>query len=582
MKKALTGIFLLIVVQISTAQYYLRGEIKNEKGEPLSNVKINLFSKGNYSYKSGSSGTFGIPVEVEADTITLTLQGYEILKQVVNTRTYQSFILKWLPATASLMKNKLSSKTKNLIKEQHSFFAANGESYSTLIENDFVKAQKYPETGFSLNVDRASYSNIRRFLNNNIIPPANAVRIEEMLNYFEYNNTPENTSTTQFNYNYTTTNCPWNPANKLLFLQLDAPKLDLTNVPPSNLVFLIDVSGSMDKPNRLPLLQTAFKMLVDNLRAIDTVSIVIYGGGVARVLNPTGGDKKEEIKNVIDSLTAAGDTPGEAAIQTAYTTAKSCFIKGGNNRVILATDGDFNVGVTSEKALEELIAQQMQSGIYLTCLGVGMGNYKDSKLEALAKKGNGNFAYIDNEYEARKVLVTEFTKTLYAVANDAFLNISFNPEVVNEYRLLGFDNKRVAIEDSTSELEGGEVGSAHSMIAIFELNTIASINETQLPLANAVLQYKLPESLQQIQVQFPLYLKPIPFDTIDKDLKFATAVTMFGCLLKQSKHCKQYNFDDAYKLALGSINTNDYAKQEFLQLLQKANKLIGATKKKKN
>lgn len=582
MKKALTGIFLLIVVQISTAQYYLRGEIKNEKGEPLSNVKINLFSKGNFSYKSGSSGTFGIPVEVEADTITLTLQGYEILKQVVNTRTYQSFILKWLPATASLMKNKLSSKTKNLIKEQHSFFAANGESYSTLIENDFVKAQKYPETGFSLNVDRASYSNIRRFLNNNIIPPANAVRIEEMLNYFEYNNTPENTSTTQFNYNYTTTNCPWNPANKLLFLQLDAPRLDLTNVPPSNLVFLIDVSGSMDKPNRLPLLQTAFKMLVDNLRAIDTVSIVIYGGGVARVLNPTGGDKKEEIKNVIDSLTAAGDTPGEAAIQTAYATAKSCFIKGGNNRVILATDGDFNVGVTSEKALEELIAQQMQSGIYLTCLGVGMGNYKDSKLEALAKKGNGNFAYIDNEYEARKVLVTEFTKTLYAVANDAFLNISFNPEVVNEYRLLGFDNKRVAIEDSTSELEGGEVGSAHSMIAIFEINTIASINETQLPLANAVLQYKLPESLQQKQVQFPLYLKPIPFDTIDKDLKFATAVTMFGCLLKQSKHCKQYTFDNAFKLALGSINTNDYAKQEFLQLLQKANKLIGATKKKKN
>lgn len=571
---------MFFVIKQSNAQYYLRGQIKDELGRVLPNVKINLFSKGNYSYQSGSSGGFGIPTHLEIDTITLTLVGYETLKKAVPTNQYQNLVLKMLPATASLMKNKLSSKTKNLLKEQHSLFTANGESYSSLIENDFVNTNKYPETGFSINIDRAAYSNMRRFLNNDINVPTNAVRIEEMLNYFDFKNPNTPTPEKGFLIHQTITTCPWNKATNLLFLELNAPKLNLEKVPPSNLVFLIDISGSMDKPNRLPLLQSAFKMLTDNLRSIDTVAIVVYGGGVYRALNPTSGAEKEFIKNTIDSLTAAGDTPGEAAIQTAYQSARSTFIKGGNNRVILATDGDFNIGITSEKALEDLIAQQMQSGIYLTCLGVGMGNYKDSKLETLAKKGNGNFAYIDNLYEAQKVLVTEFTKTMYAVANDAYLNINFNNEALKEYRLIGFDNKRASIEDSTSELEGGEVGSGHTMIAIFEITPQKQSLDSTTVIGKATLQYKLPNSTENNYQYLNIHSNVVDLSLADKKLQFATSVAMFGSLLKQSKYAENYNFADVYKFAAQAAKPNDFAQQEFLRLVQKAQKLYSNKKKR--
>jgi Ca-activated chloride channel family protein len=577
------GVIVFIILcnaATSNAQYYLRGQVKDELGRALPNVKINLFSKGNYSYKSGSSGGFGIPTHLEVDTIILTLVGYETFKKAVVSNQYQDLVLKMLPATASLMKNKLSSKTKNLLKEQHTFFSANGESYSSLIENDFVNTQKYPETGFSVNIDRASYSNARRFLNNDINVPTNAVRIEEMLNYFDFRSPNETPKEGTFLMNQFITTCPWNKENRLLFLKLNAPKLNLDKVPPSNLVFLIDISGSMDKPNRLPLLQSAFKMLTDNLRNIDTVAIVVYGGGVYRVLNPTSGAKKETIKNVIDSLTAAGDTPGESAIQTAYQSARSTFIKGGNNRVILATDGDFNIGVTSEKALEDLIAQEMRSGIYLTCLGVGMGNYKDSKLETLAKKGNGNFAYIDNIYEAQKVLVTEFTKTMYAVANDAFFIIQFNSAAINDYRLIGFDNKRASIEDSTSELEGGEVGSGHTMLAIFEINsTNQQFDSTQI-LGKATLQYKFPNASSNTYQYLNIQANTVALQNADSSLRFATAVAMFGSLLKKSKYADYYNFTDVYNMAASAVKPNDYAQQEFLKLVQKANKLYNIKKKK--
>ena len=582
MKQTLLGIFLCLIASPLLSQYYLRGDVKDEKGRLLPGVKINLFSKGNYSYASGNSGSFGIPTTLAIDTITLNFQGYETLKKAIETRQYQSFVLKMLPATASLMKNKLSSATKNLLKEQISFFSVNGESYSSLIENDFINSKRYPETGFALNIDRASYSNARRFLNNEINVPTDAVRIEEMLNYFSFKSSKEQVQENEFSCKNFITTCPWNNQTQLLFVNLNAPKLNLDSVPPSNLVFLIDVSGSMDKPNRLPLIQSAFKMLTENLRAIDTVAIVTYAGGVARVLNPTSGAEKQKIYTVIDSLTAAGDTPGEDAIQSAYNSARSTFIKGGNNRVILATDGDFNVGQTSEKALEELIVLQRQSGIYLTCLGVGMGNYKDSKLETLAKKGNGNFAYIDNIYEAQKVLVTEFTKTLYAVANDAFININFNSDVVKEYRLIGFDNRKTSIEDSTSELEGGEVGSGHSMMAIFEITPLQNINDTTKQIATATLQYKLPKSDMVTYQKMYMHNHVQDIYTADSSLRFAASIAMYGSLLKQSKYSKQFTFKDVYNLALTAAKPNDYAHQEFLQLIQKANKIYNPKKKKRN
>ncbi|MBX2931925.1 MAG: von Willebrand factor type A domain-containing protein [Chitinophagaceae bacterium] len=585
-KVALLGI-ICVLFSTASAQFYLRGAVKDEQGRSMSNVMIHLFSKNNYtfSYKTGTYGTFGIPTSLEIDTIILSLPGYETIKKPINTRFYQNFVLKALPATASLMKNKLSSKTKNLLREQYTIFSNNGESYSHLIENEFLSANLYPETGFALNIDRASYSNIRRFLNNGVKVPYNAVRIEEMLNYFDYNltdnNTNSSTANNQFRINHYLTTCPWNNQSNLLFLNFKAPKLNLDTIPASNLVFLIDISGSMDKPNRLPLLQTAFKMLVENLRDIDTVTIITYGGGVNKVLYPTSGADKYTINNVIDSLSASGDTPGEEAIQTAYASAIKSFIPKGNNRVILATDGDFNVGQTSDKALEELITSYMKSGIYLTCLGVGMGNYKDSKLEILSKKGNGNFAYIDNIYEAQKALVTEFTKTLYSVANDAFLYFNFNKEIIKEYRLIGFDNKKAAVTDSTSELEGGEVGSGHNMIAIFELMRTDNRTSKNIQIGQLSLQYKTTDFQINMNQILNINDSLINFIESSPSLQFATAVSMFGSLLKNSKYAWNYDYWGVYDIAAKASNPNCYAQQEFLRLVQTANKLYNPKQKRR-
>ena len=294
------------------------------------------------------------------------------------------------------------------------------------------------------------------------------VRIEEMLNYFNLNYT-EPGKNELFAINTKLTSCPWNPSNQLFYIDLSAKKINLDALPPSHLVFLVDVSGSMDMANRLPLLKSAFRLLVNNLRAKDSVSIVVYGGITGTMLNTTSGAEKDKIIQAIDDLTPGGSTPGESGITLAYAIAKKHFIAGGNNRVILATDGDFNVGVKTEEELDELISRNRESGIYLTCLGVGMGNYKDSKIQTLARKGNGNFSYLDNFIEAQKVLMKEFSQTLYAVADDAYMNVEFNPNYVKAYRLLGFDNKMGAIKRlfGNRGRKGDRVG--YSMMGVFEI-----------------------------------------------------------------------------------------------------------------
>ena len=582
MKKLIWVLLFSIAITPLYSQYYLRGEIKDERGRLLEGVKINLSSRGQYPYYSGGGGTFGISTSTPADTVTLTLDGYETCKVFVDTKKFQSFLLKMLPATLQLYNRKLSSATTNLKAAQPGSFSVLGESYSNLIENDFINTDTYPETGFALNIDKASYSNIRRFLSNEMFVPTDAVRIEEMLNYFNFTKPEDRQLSDKFNCRSKLTTCPWNPDNRLLFLNIVAPKLDLNRIPPSNLVFLIDISGSMDKPNRLPLLQSAFKLLVENLRENDTITVVTYGGGVGIALPPTGGADKKKIKNAIDSLVASGDTPGEGAIRIAYDLGKRSFMVSGNNRVILATDGDFNIGQTSEKELEDMIIGFRQTGIYLTCLGVGMGNYKDSKLETLSKKGNGNFAYIDNLQEAQKILVTEFTQTMYAVANNAFLKISFEPTVVKQYRLIGFDNKKNAIEDSTSELEGGEIGSGHSMMAIFEIepNKKDSLL-SNLPFANILLQYKLPGAENTSKQNFTSFYEPKKLEEADSSYRFAAAIAMFGSLLKQSKYIKHYLPEDVLALAKTAVNLNDTHQKEFLSLIEKAIKVYKPAKRKK-
>jgi Ca-activated chloride channel family protein len=564
------------------SQYYLRGEVKDNRGRLLEGVRINLASRGTYPYYTGGDGTFGITMTVPLDSVTFSFEGYETLTKALDARRFQSIMLKMLPSTAKLYSNKLASATTHLKKETTGNSSTLGESYTTLIENDFIQADAYPETGFALNIDKAAYSNTRRFISNDMKVPRDAVRIEEMLNYFNFSKPGDRSLSNTFSCRTKVTTCPWNRENRLLFLNITAPTLDLDSITPSNLVFLIDISGSMDKPNRLPLLQSAFKMLVNNLRGKDTITLVTYGGGVGVALPPTSGDQKERIRQVIDSLWASGDTPGEGAIRIAYGMARKSFIPNGNNRVILATDGDFNVGQASEKELENMIIGFRQTGIYLTCLGVGMGNYKDSKLEALAKKGNGNFAYIDNIQEAEKVLVTEFTNTLYAVANNASVKISFDPGAVKEYRLLGFDNKKNAIEDNNSELEGGEVGSGHSMMAIFEIKPTAKdslLRNTNC--AGIALQYISTKTHTAEKQSFPVSYDPVSIESADSSYRFAASVAMFSSVLKQSKFVKNYTLDDVQLFARTAVNMNDTHQKEFLALVERAARLYRNPKRKK-
>lgn len=578
--KTVLAIGFLLFSFPALSQYYLRGEVKDERNTPLPNVKIFLHSTG-YVYYSGNTGGFGIMLSALKDSITFSLEGYQPHSTRLDAREYQNITLKALYTSANVQKKTLLSFTKNLKLEDWRGWTVGGETYSSLLENEFVPAKKFPETGFAINIDKASYSNVRRFLKMQTTVPPDAVRIEEMLNYFNFGYKPPPRDSV-FRVESMVSDCPWNPEHQLLFLQVSARKVDFEKIPPSNLVFLIDVSGSMDMPNRLPLLKAAFKLLVNNLRETDTVSIVVYGSTVGIMLPPTSGKEKEKITKVIEELSPGGATPGESGIRTAYRVAKAQFIKGGNNRVILATDGDFNVGQASEDELETLITQHQQSGIYLTCLGVGMGNYKDSKLEVLARKGNGNFAYLDDEKEAEKVLVKELTQTLYTVADDAYLEIKFNPQMVREYRLIGFDNKLKALVDSTTELEGGEIGSGHSLMSILEFDpAFAADNGFSSALAEVNIRYRLPDDTVKRITSYTCMYNHTEFKELPSCHRFATSVVMFGGLLKKSKYFKNISWYDAMNLANQSHNSNDLVQKEMIDLIEKARRIYSKEKKRR-
>ena len=548
----------------------------------MQNVRI-LHLRTGFLYKSGSSGSFGITINQRIDTFTFSHDGYISQKLVVNAENYLSVLLKLAPANRSTARlNKLLSFTRGMVKEDHKNWLAGDETYSSIVENKFVAANRFPATNVSLNIDRASYSNIRRFLASNSLVPPDAVRIEEMLNYFNLNYTNP-TGNDLFNIKTQLTSCPWNPANQLFYIDLSAKKIDLDTLPPSHLVFLIDVSGSMDMTNRLPLLKSAFRLLVKNLRAKDSVAIVVYGGITGIMLNTTSGAEKEKIITAIDELTPGGSTPGESGISLAYRVAKKHFIAGGNNRVILATDGDFNVGVRSEEELDELISRNQESGIYLTCLGVGMGNYKDSKIQTLARKGNGNFSYLDNFSEAEKVLMKEFTQTLYAVADDAYMNVEFNPQHVKAYRLLGFDNKVGALNDTLAVVEGGEIGSGYSMTGIYEIEpeTRDSTTGKDEKFVRIKLHYKKPGNKDKLVFTHQSAFNFQDFSSIDKSYRFSAAVAMFGSLLRVSSFTSDVDWNDILLLATTSANSNDLLQKEFISLVEQAKVLYSKGKKKK-
>jgi Ca-activated chloride channel family protein len=559
--------------------------VRDDKGQPLQNVRIILRSSGQ-PYASGIGGAFGVMTSMRVDTMSFSLEGYESLSKPVSTTQYEQVTLKMLPFTANLQRYSLLSMTRSQQQQASRFRMMGEESYNTLVENDFVVAARDPEMAVVLNVDRASYSNIRRFISQKSPVPPDAVRIEEMLNYFSLN-APDPTGDSLFRLRTHLSDCPWDPQRQLFYVNMTARKVDLSKVPPSNLVFLIDASGSMDMPNRLPLLKIAFRKLVLNLRPVDMVSVVAYGDAPGVMLPPTSGAEKEKIIQAIEDLEAGGNTPGEAGILTAYQLAQKSFIKGGNNRVILATDGDFNVGRFSENDLEELINRMKQSGVYLTCLGVGMGNYKDSKIEILAKKGNGNFAYLDNEQEAEKVLVKEMSQTLYAVADDVYMNVRFDPALVASYRLIGFDNKVVALADTNKVLEGGEVGSGHSLLAIFEVVptpkqiALQRSDPVRGDIAGIDLHYRLPASKAARVMVFDPQCRYTTFGDSPQPLRFAATVALFGSVLRASPHLKYAGWEDLLQMTAAHADLRDPLQAEFSDLVQRASKVYEPQKKRK-
>ena len=583
MKSLITFFAVFLCLSKSFSQYYLRGVVKDEKGKLLSGAKIHIKTKGMLDFTSGDDGSFGLPTPKAVDTLTVIMNGFEPFYGAVATKEYQTITLKMTRGTSMEMQSRLVSLTKNLGLASDVITKTDmGESYNNLIENSFVAAAKNPETGFALNIDRASYSHIRRFIYNKFKPPTQVVRVEQMLNYF--NLKPASAvedDPAKFNFSSQITNCPWNSNNQLLFVNLRAPKLNLDSVPASNLVFLLDVSGSMDQPNRLPLLQSAFKLLVENLREQDRVAIVTYGGGVHVVLYPTSGAEKKKINEVIDALSADGDTPGSGAIRTAYYLAKTNFDKQANNRVIIATDGDFNVGQSNDQELEDMIIAQKQTGVSLTCLGLGMGNFKDSKLETLARQGNGNYAYLDNVAEAEKVLVTEFTKTLYNVADNAYANVVFNPSLVSKYRLIGFDNPREIISDTSNKLQGGEVGSGHDLMAIFEVEPTKNAPAGADNYATLNLQYQPNKSKEVIKLAFPVNNTFKDLASVDSAYRFATAIAMYGSILRGSPYIKDVTFDNVVQMAQSSALAGNVAQKEFIDVVEKSDVIFNPTKKRK-
>lgn len=462
----------------------------------------------------------------------------------------------------------------------------NTEGYASVHENGYKSPLREPLSTFSIDVDAASYSNVRRFINDGQRPVKDAVRIEEMINYFDYDYA-EPTGEHPFSIVHELGTCPWNKNNKLLHIGLQGKRLQTEQAPPSNLVFLLDVSGSMSDPNKLPLVVKAMKMLIGELRDEDRVAIVVYAGASGLVLPSTPGTKKEKMIQALDQLQAGGSTAGAEGLKLAYEIAEENFIKDGNNRIILATDGDFNVGPSSNAEMEQLITRYRDKGIFISVTGFGMGNYKDDKMEIIADKGNGNYSYIDNLMEARKVFVNEFSSTLYTIAKDVKIQIEFNPLYVKEYRLVGYENRMLNEEDfADDKKDAGEMGAGHSVTALYEIvpadgsasdkNRLKYQQSQVLPeadqsgeLATIQFRYKKPDEDKSILMTEVISSQAEMDDQTSDNFRFSAAVAAFGMLLRDSEYKGSMNLDEVLGLAKGSKGEDtDGYRAEFIRLVE--------------
>ena len=560
MKYNLLFILSLFLCNTISAQT-ITGTVSNENSTPLPGVNI-LNKSTNSGTQTDFDGKYSIKAE-KGDLLTFSFIGYKTKEVKVKDKKVINVSLE--PDNVSLNEEVVAVSETIRIRGTSSLQTGYGynnrtntEAYKERNENIFKSVKTAPLSTFSIDVDRASYSNIRRMVNNGQEIPKGAVKIEEMINYFNYNYAgPKDEH--PFAIHTEVAKSPWNQQTKIAKIALQGKNIPTEDIPASNLTFLLDVSGSMNSPNKLPLLKSSFKILVNQLREEDRVAIVVYAGAAGVVLESTPGSEKIKILEAINNLNAGGSTAGGEGIQLAYKIAKENFIEDGNNRVILATDGDFNIGASSDSAMKELIEEKRESGVFLTALGFGMGNYKDSKLESLAQAGNGNHAYIDGMQESRRVLGTEFGGTLHTIAKDVKIQVEFNPAKIQAYRLIGYENRLLNAEDfNDDEKDAGELGSGHTVTALYELipvgvesvylKEIDSLKYTNTELKNnsgelftVKFRYKDPEGAKSKLITKTVADTEKDFEEASTDFKFAAAVALYGMKLTDSEFVKNHN-----------------------------------------
>ena len=620
MKRILILIAPLILIMLAfrpIRSHTITGTISDERGNPLPSVIISQKGSSN-STISDPKGVYQITISKASGVLIFSSVGYISHQENISGRSVINVSLKTVKlVTQEILNDRTADAKKIYPMEAYNRGIASGkimaapstgmynfdgdeeefsrEGYDNINENIFFKVKDNPLSTFSIDVDAASYSNVRRFLNQGQLPPAGAVRIEEMVNYFHYEY-PQPTGNDPFSINTEISDAPWNKDHKLVLIGLQGKKIPTDNLPASNLVFLIDVSGSMSSPNKLPLVKASMKMLVDQLREQDKVAMVVYAGSAGLVLPPTSGDNKTKIKEAIDNLEAGGSTAGGAGIKLAYKMAKENFVKNGNNRVILCSDGDFNVGESSDDALERMIEQERKSGVFLTILGYGMGNYQDAKMQKLADKGNGNHAYIDGISEAKKVLVNEFGGTLFTIAKDVKLQVEFNPAKVQGYRLIGYENRMLAKEDfNDDKKDAGEMGSGHTVTALYEIIPVGvnsdflkgvdslKYQKNIVPLSKSSytdeimtvkFRYKTPDGEVSKLIEHPVLDKQITIVKTSDNFRFASSVAEFGMLLRNSAFKSSSSFDNVLMLARKAKgNDEEGYRSEFVRLVESAQML---------
>ena len=597
--------------EVSAQLIEVKGTVVDNKNNPLIGCNITVKGtkdgtitdiKGAYSIQVAKGGilcfsyigyeTVEVIVKSEEINVVMKESAKDVLEQVVVSGTGRQKKLTVTGALTSVRVEELrhAGLTNALAGGVGGVIGINSEEYKPINENGYKEVSDTPLSTFSIDVDAASYSNMRRFINRGELPPTDAVRTEELVNYFTYEY-PKPTGDDPVKITIEAGDCPWNTTHRLVRIGLKAKEIPTDNLPASNLVFLIDVSGSMWGKERLDLVKSSLKMLVNNLRDKDKVAIVTYAGSADVKMESVSGSDKQKIREAIDELVARGSTAGGKGIQLAYSIAKKNFISNGNNRIILCSDGDFNVGVSSEKGLEQLIEKERKSGVFLTVLGYGMGNYKDSKIQTLAEKGNGNHAYIDNLQEANRVLVGEFGGTLHTVAKDVKLQVEFNPALVQTYRLIGYESRLLKDEDFNNDAkDAGDMGAGHTVTALYEVIPVGVKNDYvgkvddlkyqekektivkptgSNELLTVKLRYKSPDKDKSKKMDLP-FVDP-KGNNVSSDFKFASAVAMFGQLLRNSDFKGDATYDKVIDLAKQGLDNDEKGyRREFVRLVEAA------------